>query len=112
MTRSILGAAFFLLSIGAANAWSEQNCKAMCRLTAAASQVEGCYARIPCAKYASGKHESDAYVRKRAADWNAKNAESAPPGADRDRYICQTAYASARFKALEDACVARRKGQR
>jgi len=112
MTKSILSAMFLLLSIGAASAWSEQNCKAMCRLTAAPSQIEGCYARIPCSKYSAGKHEGEAYVRQKAAAWNARNTASAPPGVDRDRYICQTAYASARFKALEDACVARRKGQR
>lgn len=120
MSKSILSAAsLVLVSVGTAGAWSEQNCKTMCRLTAAPDRVETCYSNIPCSKFAAGKHESDAYVRQKAAGWKAKQRGlvpgvtgiNVPAGVDPVRYRCQTIYASARFKALEDACVARVRGR-
>ena len=73
MKKTILSAALLLLSVGGANAWSEQNCMLKCKLTAARGQAEACYAKMPCSKYAGGNHESESVVRRGAADWNAKN---------------------------------------
>ena len=62
-----------VLSAGAAQAWSEQNCMMKCRLTAATNKVQLCQTRDGgCARFAGGKHESEAYVRQSAATWKAR----------------------------------------
>ena len=62
------------LSVGSAYAWSPQNCMLKCRLTAAPDKVQLCQtSNGGCARFAGGKHESEAHVRDSAARWKARS---------------------------------------
>ena len=66
--------AALILGVGSAHAWSPQNCMTKCRLTAAPDRVQICQTRNGgCARFAGGKHESEAYVRESAARWKARS---------------------------------------
>ena len=60
-------------SVVSADAWSEQNCMSMCRLTAPSGKAEACIARVNCAKYRGQEHESDARVQRAAGRWKERN---------------------------------------
>jgi len=59
-------------SVASAQAWSEQNCMSMCRLTAPSARVQACIAR-DCAKHRGHTHESDERVRRAVARWKERN---------------------------------------
>jgi hypothetical protein len=65
-----------MAGIASAHAWSEQNCMAMCRLTASSGRVQACIAR-DCAKHRGNAHESDERVQRAAGRWKERNWLSA-----------------------------------
>jgi hypothetical protein len=60
-------AATVIASGAPAIAWSENNCRMGCALTAARARVAECIARIPCAKYSGQADVGAAEVRRRVA---------------------------------------------
>jgi hypothetical protein len=70
---SLVSIIALLISAASAHAWSEQNCMAKCRLTAASGKADACIARSNCAKYRGKKHEDDAYVQRSAGRWKETN---------------------------------------
>jgi hypothetical protein len=60
-----------ILSGAPALAWSENNCRMGCVLTAARGRAPECIARIPCAKYRGQEEVSAAEVRRRVANLKA-----------------------------------------
>jgi len=75
---SLVSIIVLLMSVASADAWSEQNCRSICAVTAASvsapsGKVQACIARNNCAKYLGQKHEDDAYVRRAAGRWKERN---------------------------------------
>src|SRR4051794_25571025 len=62
-----------VISVASAHAWSEQNCRSMCALTAPSGKAAACIARVNCAKYSGQTHEGDERVQKAAARWKERN---------------------------------------
>ncbi|MGB9368543.1 MAG: hypothetical protein WCE79_21285 [Xanthobacteraceae bacterium] len=75
---SIIAVVAVVASVTSAQAWSEQNCMSMCRLTAASvaapsGKAQACIARNNCAKLRGRKHEDDAYVQRAVGRWKERN---------------------------------------
>jgi hypothetical protein len=75
---SLVSIVALLTSVASAHAWSEQNCTAMCRLTATSvaapsGKAAACITRNNCPKYRGQKHEDDAYMQRAVGRWKERN---------------------------------------
>jgi hypothetical protein len=60
-------------------AWSEDNCRAGCVLTAGRERAQTCIEQVPCAKYRGQPAVSEAEVRRRVAAYKAGKRNNGTP---------------------------------